>query len=148
MNWKQKLSKKLKKSGGFTLIEMLIVVAIIAILIAVSIPLVSGALDKARTATDAANERAAKAAAVISYMTKDNFDTTKTYYYDASEGDLKDATTAPTDQKYGQCSKHKGEYITVTFKGDGSIDKLAWSGTNPGLDSTELMNPTEPAEKP
>ena len=33
------LKAKLKKQGGFTLIEMLIVVAIIAILIAVSIPL-------------------------------------------------------------------------------------------------------------
>ena len=35
-----KLKAKLKKQGGFTLIEMLIVVAIIAILIAISIPLV------------------------------------------------------------------------------------------------------------
>ena len=88
MNLKQKLSKKLKKSGGFTLIEMLIVVAIIAILIAVSIPLVSGSLNKARKATDAANERAAKAAAIITYMTDDDFDPDTTYYYDAVEGDL------------------------------------------------------------
>ena len=57
MNLKQKLSRKLKKTGGFTLIEMLIVVAIIAILVAVSIPMVNASLEKAREATDAANER-------------------------------------------------------------------------------------------
>ena len=46
------LNRKLSKKSGFTLVEMLIVVAIIAILIAVSIPLVSQALEKARDATD------------------------------------------------------------------------------------------------
>ena len=55
------LREKFRKNEGFTLVEMLIVVAIIAILIAVSIPLVSGSLERAREATDAANVRAAKA---------------------------------------------------------------------------------------
>ena len=66
MNWKKALGKKLKKKGGFTLIEMLIVVAIIAILVAVSIPMVGASLDKARKATDAANLRAAKTVAMLS----------------------------------------------------------------------------------
>ena len=67
---KKKLSEKLGKNGGFTLVEMLIVVAIIAILVAVSIPLVSSALDKAREATDKANMRAAKAEATIMILNK------------------------------------------------------------------------------
>ena len=47
-----KLNKK-----GFTLMEMLIVVAIIAILVAIAIPTFSGALIKAREAADEANVR-------------------------------------------------------------------------------------------
>lgn len=52
--------RRLHDSRGFTLIEMLLVVAVVSILAAVSIPLASSALDKTRCATDAANERAAK----------------------------------------------------------------------------------------
>lgn len=49
-----KMNKK-----GFTLIEMLIVIAIIAILVAIIIPVVSAATEKARESRDAANIRAA-----------------------------------------------------------------------------------------
>lgn len=65
-----KLKAKLKKQGGFTLIEMLIVVAIIAILIAIAIPMVNSALESAREATDAANERSALGIAMVEVMTK------------------------------------------------------------------------------
>ena len=64
------LKSKLKKQGGFTLIEMLIVVAIIAILIAIAIPMVNAALESAREATDAANERAAIGIAMSEVLTK------------------------------------------------------------------------------
>lgn len=64
------LKAKLKKAGGFTLIEMLIVVAIIAILIAIGIPLVNKALERAREATDSANERSAIGLAMVEVMTE------------------------------------------------------------------------------
>ena len=54
---------------GFTLMEMLIVVAIIAILIAVAIPVFSAQLHKARVATDWANLRSFYADIQKDYMT-------------------------------------------------------------------------------
>ncbi len=50
------MEKRLNKKG-FTLIEMLVVIAIIAVLVAVIIPVVVSATTKANAATDAANLR-------------------------------------------------------------------------------------------
>lgn len=50
-----------RKKKGFTLAELLIVVAIIAVLVAISIPIFTSQLEKAREATDAANIRSAYA---------------------------------------------------------------------------------------
>ena len=62
--------KRVKKNKkGFTLAELLIVVAIIAVLVAISIPIFTSQLEKSREATDQANLRAAYAecsAAVLS----------------------------------------------------------------------------------
>ena len=56
-----------KNRKGFTLAELLIVVAIIGVLVAVSIPIFTSQLEKSREATDLANIRAAKALAVAAY---------------------------------------------------------------------------------
>lgn len=61
------MNKKLNKKG-FTLMEMLIVVAIIAILIAIAIPTFTGAVNKARVAADEANLRAYYAEQIVDYM--------------------------------------------------------------------------------
>ena len=50
--------KKLQNKKGFTLMEMLIVVAIIAVLVAIAIPVLNGALTKSKEAADVANVRA------------------------------------------------------------------------------------------
>ena len=53
---------------GFTLAEMLIVVAIIAVLIAIAIPTFVGQLEKARETADASNIRAAYSEAVSKHL--------------------------------------------------------------------------------
>lgn len=114
------LKEKLRKNGGFTLVEMLIVVAIIAILIAVSIPMVGSALERARRATDAANERAFKAELLICYLNDSalnkDFDSTKAYGYDAATGKLTE-----TDCKYGQSKDRKDDMLLGTVTEDGIV---------------------------
>ena len=44
---------------GFTLMELLIVIAIISVLVAIAIPMFSSQLEKSREVTDLANVRAA-----------------------------------------------------------------------------------------
>ena len=62
--------KKLNKKG-FTLVEMLVVIAIIAVLVAIIIPTVMSATTKAAAATNAANLRSVKAELTTAMLTKD-----------------------------------------------------------------------------
>ena len=57
-----------KNNKGFTLAELLIVVAIIAVLVAIAIPVFTSQLEKSREATDLANVRSAYASVVVQYL--------------------------------------------------------------------------------
>lgn len=116
------LNTKLNKKG-FTLAELLVVVAIIAILVAVSIPIFTGKLNEAKESTDLANERAAKAAATVAYIEKD-IDTTQDFskYYDAKEGVLQDNKPAG----YGKYKNNKDKVLRVTISANSSKVVLKW----------------------
>lgn len=62
--------KKLNNKKGFTLMEMLIVVAIIAVLVAIAIPVFNGALTKSKEAADVANVRALYAEWQVGILTE------------------------------------------------------------------------------
>ena len=104
--------KKLNKKG-FTLAELLVVVAIIGVLVAVSIPIFTAQLRKAKIATNEANVRAAKAAAVSAYLSSDTSATDAYYEYDISKG----VVTVETTETEGTVADSKLTKIGVTIYG-------------------------------
>lgn len=83
-----------KSKSGFTLSELLIVIAIIGILVAISIPIFSASRKKAIVAVNKANIRAARAIADAQYYTDEaaGWFPVKTshvyYYYDVNSGKI------------------------------------------------------------
>ena len=71
MNQMEKMRRKIKGKKGFTLMEMLIVVAIIVALLAIAIPAFNSALKKAKIAADEANVRSYYAEILINNMDAD-----------------------------------------------------------------------------
>jgi prepilin-type N-terminal cleavage/methylation domain-containing protein len=145
-----------KQNGGFTLAELLVVIAIIGVLVTVSIPIFAGQLDKAKAATDKANVRSAKAAAVAEYLTSMP-STDTTYYYDAARGTVTtESSVAATIIGYGKSTlaiKNKynvngdmGEgvpyegtthhIVSITISSDGNAITANWElGTASGSGS-------------
>ncbi len=118
--------KKMNKKG-FTLAELLIVVAIIAVLVAISIPIFSSQLEKSREAVDLANIRAAYAEVMTSALTEETNDSVEytggTYSKTVTLTQTKEGwTTNVTDVKIGEVSldgsnpKAKGT-ATVSYNG-------------------------------
>ena len=88
------MSTKSNKNKGFTLAELLIVVAIIAVLVAVAIPVFTAQLEKAKVATTLANIRAGYAEAQARAMMGDydeNYNGNFTIYVDDLTIPLTDA---------------------------------------------------------
>ena len=104
------------QSKGFTLGELLVVVAIIGILVAVSIPIFSGQTEKAKAATDAANERSAKSAATVAYLTDEKYGV---FFYDAASGTLK--TTYTDISAYGKAKEHINKIVRCTLSNTGDL---------------------------
>jgi len=90
--------KKLNKKG-FTLAELLIVVAIIGVLVAISIPIFTSQLEKSREAVDESNIRAAYAEVMAAALTDGKKD----------EGNV----------KYDSSSKTYSAEVALTQQSDG-----------------------------
>ena len=97
--------QKFKSKKGFTLAELLIVVAIIAVLTAIAVPLFVGSLNKAEENVKNANIRAVRGAAVVYILSAPSTDT-----------DIYDATGAMKTTIYVQTTVSKtGEIGQLEF---------------------------------
>lgn len=120
------LFKKVRgNKKGFTLAELLVVVAIVGILVAISIPVFTAQLSKARKATNLANLRAAKAAAVAEYLTGEK-EGTMYYNYDIASGK---ATGSETDDRVAKTERKLDDSATSGTAVDGSDKYTKFSVT-------------------
>ncbi len=130
--------KKFTNKKGFTLMEMLIVVAIIAVLVAIAIPTFASQLNKARVAVDEANIRAGYADVTLKILTSDTDIPNDTKYSLNPDGTVADGT-AGTYQTKGENKKtennvggltvgswDKEKKVTYTVK-DGKVSTITFS---------------------
>ena len=93
--------ENLKKSrnGGFTLVELMVVVAVITILAAIAMPQFLSAADRARTAKETADIQIIKNATQL-YMIDKNVDTPPTVENLYKEGYLTEHVKTAKDKEY------------------------------------------------
>ena len=131
---------------AFTLAELLIVVAIIAVLVGVSIPIFTSQLEKSREATDIANMRSAKSAIIELYYAGIDSPTVATsyglYWYNYGKSDeniwgVYDAATGKfiSANGYDNLRKKLTPYGQGT-PNDAGTDFLGYNGT---LDYTDSV---------
>ena len=118
--------KKLNNKKGFTLMEMLIVVAIIAVLVAIAIPVFNGALTKSKEAADVANIRAAYAEWQVKMLTENEAvptDKTALMTSDGTETKLNyndKLTYTPAQDNKSATIVYKATKLTNTATDDGT----------------------------
>lgn len=105
-----------KNNKGFTLAELLIVVAIIAVLVAIAIPIFSAQLEKAREATDAANIRSAYAEAMVEALSGDGTGSiTKNVTLKQAQSKWQNQFDFPANLTAGATEPAKGATATITY---------------------------------
>ena len=116
---------KKNNKKGFTLAELLIVVAIIAVLVAVAIPVFNAQLEKSRDAVDESNLRAAYGQAVADYLDNATLDT-PTFTYGEQNFSAQLVSVAGVDGSVVKVTltsgqKSRDNKISYTYIQDGSF---------------------------
>ena len=124
---------KRKQKKGFTLAELLIVVAIIAVLVAISIPIFTAQLRKARLAANKANARAALSAAMAEFIDAPEADKAMTPYGNPKHMYFRyDTATGKCEYRgVGGTSPGKGEEYT-------SFANIGYHPGNNGLGESDV----------
>ena len=129
--------QKFKSKKGFTLAELLIVVAIIAVLTAIAVPLFVGSLNKAEENVKNANIRAVRSVAVVAILNSEQKEAKKEDGIFKADGTLKETIYAKayvtktgdvvglefvTGQTYeDSCEKYSGENLSVTVGSSNTV---------------------------
>lgn len=110
---------------GFTLMEMLIVVAIIAVLIAIAIPTFTSQLEKSREAADAANVRSAYANAMVKMLNSANASGSDSIVFQQGQDGWQNSEIGNNLSALAESS-----YVTIDGSGPtaGGTTTLSWSG--------------------
>ena len=102
-----------KNNKGFTLAELLIVVAIIAVLVAIAIPVFTTQLEKSRETTDMANLRSAYGAATV-YALNYSVGNSTAYYDPQTDGGI---VSGDPNTNIGQGTATEGKADTKQLPG-------------------------------
>ena len=133
-----------RRQQGFTLLELIIVIAIIGVLVAISVPTFTGLIEKSREATDLANVRSAYAEVMIAAIQQDEsstfFDATVNQYketvdlvqkkdgWDMDASKLNIGGISRSDKAHWKGDAKKGGTCTVIYDNDTGEVTLQWSG--------------------
>ncbi len=148
---------------GFTLAELLVVVAIIGALVAIAVPMLNVKMQKTRQAADLASVRNAYSAATTEWMLSSHFGEEIVYYYNGSTGRIQ--TTSDGISGYGKskreasvfctgfafdvvgvpCPGGRASYLTIKMNENG-VERMTW-GDMVITTSPEQFNATTQEER-
>lgn len=148
-------ARPLVQGSGFTLLEMLIVIAVIAVLVAIAIPVFSSQLERAREATCQSNRKALEELVKADCMSQGTLDYQVVFDDDYTNNESNKATyicpgngTFSIDADSGEilCSVHRADTTGLSLvSGDGVLNVALADvlktlgitvGTNQRIDST------------